>query len=162
MYCIGDELVGPMTWLNWMPHLRSLNIDTQMLLKLVETINLNGTINRFSSLQELIVRQLDITLDDDTLNVIARLGVSSSLQNIRVEQYEPLDFQSIDNNDFLWNTCQICRNMHELETMTIEFKNPHSLFESTILEGLVGIENKSCLFECIYVSDSFIQFWLEK
>ena len=47
-----------MTWLNWMPHLRSLNIDAQMLLKLVTTINLNGTIDRFSSLQELFVRQL--------------------------------------------------------------------------------------------------------
>ncbi|CAF1521593.1 unnamed protein product [Rotaria sordida] len=152
-----------MTWLSWMPYLRSVNIDTQMLLKLVPTINLNGTINRFSSLQELIVRQLDdIPLNEDTLTVIVRLGVSSSLRNIHIKQYKVLNSQSIDDNNFLANVCQICCNMHKLETMTIEFANPHSLFDSTILEELAGIEKKNCQFECIYVSDNIIQFWLEK
>jgi hypothetical protein len=44
--------------------------------------------------------------------------------------------------------------------MTIKFANPYSLFDSTILEELDGTEKKNCQFECIYVSDSFIQFWL--
>ncbi|CAF3890328.1 unnamed protein product [Rotaria sordida] len=161
---LREELISTtMTWLSWMPYLRSVNVDTQMLSKLVPTINLNGTINRFSSLQELIVRQLDdIPLNEDTLTVIVRLGVSSSLRNIHIKQYKVLNSQSIDDNNFLANVCQICCNMHKLETMTIEFANPHSLFDSTILEELAGIEKKNCQFECIYVSDNIIQFWLEK
>jgi len=100
-----------------MPHLRLLDIDTQMLLKLVPTINLNGTINRFSSLQELYVSQLDIALNEDTLTVIVRLSVSSSLRNINVQQYKVLNSQSIDDNHFLSTVCQICCNMYKLETM---------------------------------------------
>ncbi len=151
-----------MIWLNWIPHLRSLDVDTQMLLKLVPTINLNGTINRFSFLEELIVRQLDIASDDDTLTVIARLGVSSTLRNIRVKQYKVLHSQSIDDSNFVSNVCQICYNMCKLETMTIGFANPHSLFDSTILEELAVTEERSCQYECIYVSENVIQFWLEK
>jgi hypothetical protein len=151
-----------MIWLNWMPHLRLLDVDTQMLLKLVPTINLNGTIDRFSSLQELIVRQLDIAPDDDTLNVIARLGVSSTLRNIRVKQYNVLNVQSIDDSNFVSTVSQICYNSCKLETMTIGFANPHSLFDSPILEELAVIEERNCQYECIYVSDNFIQFWLEK
>ncbi len=163
MYCLGEELISTtMTWLNWMPHLRSLNIDTQMLLKLVPTINLNGTINRFSSLQELIVRQLDIALNEDTLTVIVRLGVSSSLRNIHIKQYKVFNSQSIDDNGFVSTVCQICCNMYKLETMTIGFGNPHSLFDSTILEEFADIETKNCRSECIYVSENIIQFWLEK
>jgi len=133
-----------------------------MLSKLVPTINLNGTIDRFSSLEKLIVYQLDDAPDDDTLTVIARLGVSSSLQNICVEQYKMLNFQSIDDNNFLSTIFQICCSMHNLETMTIEFVNPHSLLDRTMLEELAGTEKKNCQFECIYVSDNFVQFWLEK
>ncbi len=151
-----------MTWLNWMPHLRSLHIDTQMLLKLVPTMNLNGTIDRFSSLQKLIVYQLDNAPDDDTLTVIARLGVSSSLQCICVEQYNMPNSQSMSDTNFLLIICQICCNMHKLETMTIEFTHPHSLFDSTIPEELGGTKEKDCQFECIYVSENFVQIWLEK
>jgi hypothetical protein len=60
-----------MTWLNWMPHLQSLRTDTQMSLKFVSTISLNGTIDRFSSLEKLIVYQLDNAPDNNTLTVIA-------------------------------------------------------------------------------------------
>jgi hypothetical protein len=163
MHFVGEELISTtMTWLNWMPHLRLLDIDTQMLLKLESTINLNDTINQFSSLQKLVVRQLDNTADDDTLTVIARLGVSSSLKNICVQQYRMLNFQSIHDNNFLLTIFQICCNMYKLETMTIEFVNPHSLLESIMLEELAGTEEKDCQFECIYVSDNFVQFWLEK
>jgi hypothetical protein len=163
MYCLGEELIIPtMTWLSCMPHLRLLDIDTQMLLKLVPKINLSGTINRFSSLQELYVRQLDIALNEDTLTVIVRLSVSSSLRNINVQQYKVLNSQSIDDNHFLSTVCRICCNMYKLETMTIQFANPHSLIDSIIFEELTGIENKNCQFECIYLSDNIIQFWLEK
>ena len=45
---IGEELMdSTMTWLEWMPHLRSLDIDTRMLLKITPIINANGTIERF-------------------------------------------------------------------------------------------------------------------
>jgi len=163
MYCIGEGLVSnTMTWLDWMPHLRSLTIDAQMLLKLISTLNLNGTINRFSSLQELIVRQLDLVQDDDTLTAIVQSGTSSSLQNIHVQQYKMLNSQSINDDNFLLTIFQICYNMHKLETMTIEFANSYSLLDCTILEELGDTEKKNCQFECIYVSDSFIQLWLEK
>lgn len=146
-----------MTWLNWMPHLRSLRMDTQMLSKLIPT-----TIDQFSSLEKLMVYQVDNASNDDALSVIARLGVSSSLQDICIEQYKTLDFQSMIEDNFLLTIYQICRNMHKLETMTIEFTNPLSLFVRTMLEELAGTEKKNCQFECIYVSENFIQLWLEK
>jgi hypothetical protein len=99
MYCLGEELINTtMTWLNWMPHLRLLRMDSQMLLKLMPIINLNGTLDQFLSLQQLIVYQQGDTSDDDTLTAIVRLGVSSSLQNICVQQYKMLNFQSMDDN----------------------------------------------------------------
>ncbi|CAF2568461.1 unnamed protein product [Rotaria sp. Silwood2] len=159
----GEELINTtMSWFNWMPHLRLLRIDSQMLLKLVPTINLTGTIDQFSSLEKLIVDELNNTPDDDTLNTIARLGVSSSLKTIYVHEYIMLNFQSIDDNNFLLTICQICCNMHKLETMTIKFASSHLLSNSIMLEELAGTEKKNCQFECIYVSDSFIQFWLDK
>ncbi len=133
-----------------------------MLLKLTPTIKLNGTINRFSSLEELIVHHPDIVPDDDTLTVIAQLGMSSTLRNICVHQYKILHFQSIDESNFVSNVSQICDNMCKLETLTIKFANPHSLFDSPILEELIINEERSCQYECIYVSEDFIQFWLEK
>jgi hypothetical protein len=151
-----------MIWLNWMPHVRTLDLDTQMLLKLVPTIKLNGTINRFSCLEQLIVRQLDIDPDDDTLTVIAQLGMSSTLRNICVKQYQILHFQSIEESNFVSNVSQICYDMCKLETLTIGFANPHSLFDSPILEELTVNEERNCQYECIYVSENFIQFWLEK
>jgi hypothetical protein len=155
---IGEEFIHTtMTWLNWMPHLRLLHIDTQMLSNLIPIINLSGTINQFSSLQRLVVYQRDDTLKDDTLTVINQLGVSSSLQDIFVRQYK----LSNDNN-FISNICQICRNMHRLETMTIDFAMSQSSFDCTMLEELTGTEKKNCRFECIYVSDRFIQLWIEK
>ncbi len=153
-----------MIWLNWMPHIRLLNVDTQMLLKLTPTIKLNGTINRFSSLEELIVHHPDIVPDDDTLTVIAQLGMSSTLRNICIHQYKILHFQSIDESNFVSNISQIhvCYNMCKLETLTIKFANPHLLFDIPILEELIINEERSCQYECIYVSEDFIQFWLER
>ncbi len=163
MYGVGEKLISTtMSWLNWMPHLRSLRIDTQMLLKFVSTISLNDTIDRFSSLEKLIVYQLDNAPDDDTLTVIARFAVPSSLQNICVEQYKMLNSQSMNDNNFLLPIRQICCNMHNLETMTIEFTSPHSLFDSKMLDELAVTEKKIFQFECIYVSDNFVQFCLEK
>ncbi|CAF1466085.1 unnamed protein product, partial [Rotaria sordida] len=135
----GEELINTtMTWLNWMPHLRLLRIDSQMLLKLVQTINLSDKIDQFSSLEKLVVDQLNNTPDDDddTLNTIARLGVSLSLQAIYLQEYKMLHFQSIDDNNFLLTICQICCNMHKLETMTIKFASPNSLSNSTMVEKL--------------------------
>ncbi len=51
--------------------------------------------------------------------------------------------------------------MCKLETLTIEFATPHSLFDSTTLEELTFNEERTCQHECIYVSEDTIQFWLE-
>jgi hypothetical protein len=163
MYYVGEELINTtLTWLNWIPHLRWWCIDAQMLLKIVPTINLNGTIDQFSSLERLIVHQLDNTSSDDTLIIIAQLGVSSSLKSIFVEQYKMVSSQVMKDNNLLLAICQICCNMHKLEAMTIQFESPHSLLENKMLEELAGTEKKNCQFECIYVSDNIVQFWLEK
>jgi hypothetical protein len=163
MYSIVDELIHTtITWLIWMPHLRLLHIDTQMLLKLMPMINLSGTIDQFPSLQKLLVDQLNIIPDDDTLIAIARLGVSSSLQNISVQNYKMLSIQAMGDSNFLLTICQICCNMHKLKTMTINFARPQSLFNSIRLEEIASTEKENCQFECIYVSDGFIQFSLDK
>jgi hypothetical protein len=151
-----------MIWLDWMPHIRSLKVDTQILLKLTPTIKLNGTINRFSSLETLVVRHPNFIPDDDTLTVIAQLGMSSSLRDIHVYNYKILHSQSIDESNFVSNVSQIIYNMCKLETLTIEFAKPHSLLDSTTLEELTFNEERNCQHECIYVSEDTIQFWLEK
>jgi hypothetical protein len=46
--------------------------------------------------------------------------------------------------------------------MTIDFAISQSSFDCTMLEELTGTEKKNCRFECIYVSDRFIQLWVEK
>jgi hypothetical protein len=53
-------------------------------------------------------------------------------------------------------------NMQKLETMIIEFADSDSMIDSSILEELAGTEKKNCQLECVYVSDSSLQFWLEK
>jgi hypothetical protein len=151
-----------MIWLDWMPHIRSLKVDTQILLKLTPTIKLNGTINRFSSLETLIVDHPNTIPDDDTLTAIAQLGMSSSLRDIHVYNYKILHSQSIDESNFVSNVSQIIYNMCKLETLTIEFATPHSLFDSTTLEELTFNEERTCQHECIYVSEDTIQFWLER
>ncbi len=133
-----------------------------MLLKLTPTIKLNGTINRFSSLETLVVRHPHPIPDDDTLTAIAQLGISSSLRNILVCKYETLHSQSIDESNFVSNVSQIFNNMCKLETLTIVFAEPHSLFDSTSLEELIVHEERNCEHKCIYVSEDVIQFWLEK
>ncbi len=79
-----------------------------------------------------------------------------------IHKYKILHFQSIDESNFVSNVSQICYNMYKLETLTIKFANPHSLFDSPILEELIIKEERNCKYECIYVSEDFIQFWLER
>ena len=151
-----------MVWLDWMSHLRLLRIDVQMLLKLLPKINLNGTMKRFSSLEELIIRQLDIPLEKDALSVAAQLDVSSSLRYLYISQYKTLNSQPIDNNTFASTLCQICATMCKLETFTIRFANEHSFSDDFIFDELTGTEKKNCQLECIYVSEKHIQFWFER
>lgn len=151
-----------MVWLDWMSHLRLLAIDVQMLLKLLPKINLNGTMKKFVFLEELIIRQLDIPLEEDTLSVAAQLGASSSLRYLSVYQYKTLNSQPIDNNTFASTLCQICSNMCKLETFTIGFVNEHSFSDDFIFDELTGTEKKNCQLECIHVSEKYIQFWLER
>ena len=101
-------------------------------------------------------------MEDDTLKVLLRLGVSSTLRNIRIKNYKLLNSESINDDNFVSPICQICYNMCKLETITIHFAPPQLLPDSTILEELAGAEKKSCQSEYIYVSDDFIQFWLDK
>jgi len=87
-----------------------------------------------------IVYQLDNAPDNDTLTVIAWFAVLSSLQNICIEQYKMLNSQSMNDNNFILTIRQICCNIHNLETITIEFTSPHWLFDSTMLEELADIK----------------------
>jgi hypothetical protein len=154
---IGEELIdSTMTWLNWMPHLRSLDIDTRLLLKIIPIINMNGTIERFASLEELIVRQLDHFAEDDAVEIISQLGQSSSLKDVRVEQ------SRTPNSEQLPIICQICSNLKRLETFTIQWKIALTSFNRSILKRLFGIEGKNCRFEYIHISETFLQLWIEK
>ena len=160
---LGEEFVSStMIWLDWMPHLRLLVIDAQMLLKLLPRINLNNTMKKFVFLEELIIHQLDIPLEEDALSIVVQLGVLSSLRYLSVSQYKTLNSQPIDNNTFASTLCQICLNMCKLETFTIGFVNEHSFSDDFIFDELTGTEKKNCQLECIYVSDKYIQFWFER
>ena len=154
---IGEELIdSTTTWLEWMPHLRSLDIDTRMLLKIMPLINQNGTSGRFLSLEELIVRQLDHFAEDDAVEIIAQLGELSSLKDVHIEQ------PRVPKDKHLTIICQICSNLKRLETLKIEWKPSLFSFNRPALKKLFGPETKNCRLEYIHVSENFLQLWIEK
>jgi hypothetical protein len=154
---IGEELMdSTMTWLEWMPHVRSLDIDTRMLLKIIPIINANGTIERFASLEELIVRHRDHFDEDNAVEIIAQLDQSSSLKDVRVEQSRTL------NSEQLPIICQICFNLKRLETFTIQWKIALTSFNCSALKAFFGVGKKNCRFEYVHVSENFFQLWIEK
>ena len=136
-----------------MPHIRILNIDIELLLK-VDINNMN--IHRFSSLEILIVRQTNNFIIEEPLAIIARLGVSSSLRTIHLQQYS-VNSQSTTDNLILF-ICQICHNMCKLKVMTIEFSTD-ALFNNDTFEKFAEIEKKNCLSKFIHVSNAYVELW---
>ena len=104
------------TWLSWMPHLRSWNIDAEILLDL--TIN-NININPFLSRKLRIVQQIKNLAIDPPLTMVSRLGTSTSLRAIHLKQSR-VSSQPITDESFL-RIYQICHNACKLKVMKIEF-----------------------------------------
>ena len=141
------------TWLGWVPYIRSLDIDTQILLQLTAH---GFRIDRFLSLQAITVRQND---DDDTseepLVHVHRLGVSSSLRSIYLHGYK------LVVDDFVFRISQICQDMCKLKVMTIEFSNKASNVQA-MLSNSIGAENKDFGLEHIHISSSYVQLLLKR
>ena len=145
------------TWLDWVPNIQSLDIDTQILLQLTAH---SFKIDRFLSLQALIVRQNeDSDSNEDPLLHINRLGVSSSLRSMRLHGCK-VDSESIVD-DFVFRIGQICHDMCKLEAMTIEFSKK-ALTVQEILPKLIGAEKKYYGLEHIHISSAYVQLWLKR
>lgn len=149
---LGDGLIdASLVWLTWMSHIRILNIDIELLSQL----HVNGLdIDRFLSLQILIVRQTNIMTMNEPLAIIARLGASSSLRTIHLQHYRVNS--QLPADDMLVIIHQICQNMHRLKVMTIEFHTNESI-NSSILEKFTEIQKKNCLLEFIHLSSAYVE-----
>jgi len=140
-----------MSWLTSMPHIRILDIDNELLLELI--LN-NFSLDQFSFLDKLIVRQLKESQNHDLLTTISRLGRSSSLRSIQLQQYRTSLNLSIDDLCLLLH--QISHNFYGLKVMTIEF-HQDTLFDYQILEKLTDIQKKNCYLDYIYFSNVYIE-----
>jgi hypothetical protein len=154
---LGDGFTNTtITWLTWMPHIRILNIDNEILLQL--GVN-KVTIDRFLSLEVLIVRQTNKVVIDEPLTIITRLGMSSSLRTIHLQQYRT-NLQ-VTTDDLLLVIHQICHNMCGLKVMIIEF-DTNALFNNETLEKFTDIQKKNCRLEYIHVSSAYIELWFRQ
>ncbi|CAF0977409.1 unnamed protein product [Adineta steineri] len=149
----GGLVNTTITWLNWMPHIRILNIDNELLLHLC--IN-NININRFLSLELLIIRQINNSQLYEALSIISSLGSSSSLHTIHLQQYGSNYRFTAD--DLLLILNQIRHNLSRLKIMTIEF-HKDALFNIEILDKLTDIQKKNCHLEYIHISNAYIELW---
>jgi len=154
---LGDGFINTtMTWLSWMPHIRILNIDNELLLQL--SIN-NINIDRFLSLEILIVRQTNNSLSNEPLTIITCLGTSSSLHTIHLQQYRANSQLTAD--DLLLVLHKICQNLYGLKIMTIEF-HKDALFNIEILDEFTDIQKKNCHLEYIHISNAYIELWFSQ
>jgi hypothetical protein len=135
-----------------MPHIKILNIDTDLLLQLT---NNNINIGQFSSLKILIIRQINNLAIVEPLTIVSRLGVSSSISFIHLQQYRA-NFEST-NDDPALVICQICHNMCKLKVIIIEF-NKDALFNKELLEKFNTIHMRNSL-EYIHLSNAYIELW---
>ena len=148
----GDGFVNTtINWLAWMPNIRILDIDNELLSQL--TLN-SFNIDQFLFLEKLIVRQLKNSCNHDLLITINRLGRSSSLSTIQLQQYTTSLNLTIDNLYFL--LYDISRHFHRLKVMTIE-SDQDALFDSQILGKLTDIQKKNCHLDYIYISRIYIE-----
>ena len=112
-------------------------------------------IDQFLFLQKLIVRQLKNSCNHDELLItINRLGRSSSLSTIQLQQYTTSLNLTIDNLYCL--LYDISRHFHRLEVMTIE-SDQDALFDSQILGKLTDIQKKNCHLDYICISRIYIE-----
>lgn len=141
------------SWLTWMPHIRILDIDNELLSELI--LN-NFSIDQFLILEILIVRQLNNSLNNELLTIVNCLGRSSSLQTIYLQQYRTCFNLTIDNLYLLLH--QISHKLYRLKVITIEF-HQDTLFDSQILEKLTDIQKKNCYLDYIYFSKTYIELY---
>jgi hypothetical protein len=144
----GDGFVNTtINWLNWMPHIRILDIDNELLSQLI--LN-NFSLDQFLFLEILIIRQLN----NELLTIVNRLGKSSSLHTIYLQQYRISLHLTIDDLYLLLH--EIYQNFYRLKVMIIEFHQDTS-FDSQILEKLTDIQKKNCYLDYIHFSNTYIE-----
>ncbi|CAF4151252.1 unnamed protein product, partial [Adineta steineri] len=153
LFVVDGFINTTITWLNWMPHIRILNIDNERLLHLC--IN-NININRFLSLELLIIHQINNSQLYEALSIISSLGSSSSLHTIHLQQYGSNYRFTAD--DLLLILNQIRHNLSGLKIMTIEF-HKDAIFNIEILDKLTDIQKKNCHLEYIHISNAYIELW---
>jgi len=139
-----------------MSHIRILNIDNELLLQL--SIK-NISIDRFLSLEILILRQINNSFTNESLIIISRLGMSSSLHTIHLEQYR-INSQ-LTTDDLLLILHKICYNLYVLRIMTIEF-HKDARFNIEMMENFTDVEKKNCRLEYIHASSPYIELWFSQ
>ncbi len=99
-----------------MAHIRILDIDNELLSQLI--LN-NFSIDQFLFLEILIIRQLNNSLNNELLTIVNRLGRSSSLHTIHLQQYRTSLHLIIDDLYLLLH--EISHHFYRLKVMIIEF-----------------------------------------
>ena len=149
---LADQLINTtISWINWMPHIRILNIDHELLSQLI--VN-NISVDRFVSLEILIVRQIENSLSNEPLTILSRVGISSSLHIIDLQQYRAGSQLSAVDLQLVFH--QICHNLSRLNLMTIEF-HPDALFDNQIVEKFTDMQKKNSQLDYISVSNTYIE-----
>jgi len=136
-----------------MPHIRILNIDNELLSQLILN-NINT--DQFLFLEILIIRQLNNSLNNELLTIVNRLGKSSSLHTIYLQEYRTSLHLTIDDLYLLLH--EISHNFYRLKVMIIEF-HQDTLFDTQILEKLTDIQKKNCHLDYIYFSNTYIELF---
>ena len=139
------------SWLTWMPHIRILNVDNELLSQLI--LN-HFNIDQCVFLETLIIRQLNSSLNNELLTILNRLGRSSSIHTIYLQHYRRSLHLTIDDLYLLLH--QIVHYFYRLKVMTIEF-HEDTLFDSQILEKLTDIQKKNCYLDYIYFSKTYME-----
>ena len=156
-FYVGEISVDTtMNWLTWMSHIQILEIDNELLFNLsVNKMN----IDRWLSVTVLIIRQSKNFLIDDSLKILARLGTSSSICTIHLQEYKTNT--QFTTEDLLSMIHQICQNMRRLKQMLIDF-HIDDLFNTELLNKLTDKQKKNCWLEYIHVSSAYIELWFSQ
>ncbi len=148
----GDEFVNTtINWLTWMPHIRILDIDNELLSQLI--LN-NFRLEKLLFLEILIIHQLNNSLNNQLLTIVNRLGRSSSIHTIHLQEYRISLHLTIDDLYLLLH--EIFHNFHRLKVMIIEF-HQDTPFDSQILEKLTDIQKKNSYLDYIHISNTYIE-----
>ncbi len=140
-----------MTWLTWMPHIRILDIDNELLSQLI--LN-NFRLEKYLFLEILIIHQLNNSVKNELLTIVNHLGRSSSIHTIHLQKYRISLHLTID--DLYLLLYEISHNFHRLKVMIIEF-HQDTPFDGQILEKLTDIQKKNCYLDYIHISNTYIE-----